>query len=60
LIQVSILEGHCIEEKRKFAADVTRLACEDFKSVTPEQVIVKFTDMPHENFSVAGVLIADR
>jgi 4-oxalocrotonate tautomerase len=60
LIQVSIVEGHTVEEKRKFAADVTKLACEDLKNVKPEQVWVKFTDMPNENFAVAGTLIADR
>jgi 4-oxalocrotonate tautomerase len=60
LIQVAIIDGHTIEEKRKFAADVTKLACEDLKGVKPEQVWVKFTDMPHEDFAVAGTLIADR
>ncbi|MDR3332137.1 MAG: tautomerase family protein [Synergistaceae bacterium] len=53
------MEGHSIEEKRKFAAHVTQLVCEDLNA-KPEQVWVKFSDMPNENFAVAGTLIADR
>jgi 4-oxalocrotonate tautomerase len=60
LIEVSLVEGHTVEEKRKFVADVTELACKDLKGVTPDIVWVKITDMPTENFGVAGTLIADR
>ncbi|MDR1509618.1 MAG: tautomerase family protein [Synergistaceae bacterium] len=60
LIEVSLIEGHTVEEKRRFAEDVTELICKDLKGVTPEMVWVKITDMPAENFGVAGTLIADR
>jgi 4-oxalocrotonate tautomerase len=59
MIQVNVVAGHSVEEKRKFAADVTRITCEDL-NVRPEQVWVQITDMPHDSFAVAGTLIADR
>jgi 4-oxalocrotonate tautomerase len=59
MIQVNVLEGHTVEEKRKFVADVTRLTCEDF-GVKPEQVWVQIIDMPTDSFSVGGTLISDR
>jgi 4-oxalocrotonate tautomerase len=59
MIQVNLVTGHSVEEKRKFAADVTRVACEDLH-VLPEQVWVQIIDMPPDSFAVAGTLIADR
>jgi 4-oxalocrotonate tautomerase family enzyme len=58
-IHVSIVEGHTVEEKRRFAANITKLACEDLK-VSADQVWVKFSEMKNDNFAVAGALIADR
>jgi 4-oxalocrotonate tautomerase len=59
IIQVNLLQGRSTEVKRKFASEVTRVTCECFGS-KPEQVRVIFNDMPPENFSIAGVLTADR
>ncbi|MDR1377911.1 MAG: tautomerase family protein [Synergistaceae bacterium] len=59
MIQVNLIAGHSMEEKRKFAANVTRIACEDL-NVQPEQVWVQIIDMPTDSFAVAGTLIADR
>lgn len=59
VIQVNLLAGRPIEAKRAFAANVTKLACEDL-GVKPEQVRVIFNEMPHENYAIAGTLVADR
>ena len=59
VIQVNLLAGRSVEAKRAFAANVTKLACEDL-SVKPEQVRVIFNEMPHENYAIAGTLVADR
>ena len=58
-IHVNLLEGRTVEAKRKYAAEVTKLTCECFE-VTPEKVRVVFNDMKHENFAIAGVLVADQ
>ena len=59
IIQVNLLEGRSRESKRAFAAEVTRSACECL-NVKPAQVRVIFHEVPRENWSVAGVLRADK
>jgi 4-oxalocrotonate tautomerase len=59
IIQVNLLEGRTVEQKRKYAADVTRVTCEDF-GVAPEQVRIQFIDMSDENYAIAGVLNSDK
>ncbi len=59
IIQVNLLEGRPVEAKRAFAANVTKLVCEDL-GVTAEQVRVIFNEMPHENYAIAGTLVADK
>jgi 4-oxalocrotonate tautomerase len=59
IIQVKLLEGRSVEEKRKTAADMTKVICEDL-NVKPEQVRIQFVDMSPENFSVAGTLAIDK
>ena len=59
IIQVNLLKGRPVEAKRKFAAEVSRLACECL-DVRVEQVRVIFNEMPRENYAIAGTLVADR
>lgn len=59
IIEVNLLEGRTVEAKRSFAANVTKLACEDL-NVKPEQVRVIFREMPLDCYSIAGELIVDR
>ncbi len=59
IIQVNLLAGRPVEAKRAFAANVTKLACEDL-GVKAEQVRVIFNEMPHENYAIAGTLVADK
>jgi 4-oxalocrotonate tautomerase len=59
IIQVNLLEGRSIEQKRKTAADITKVVCEDL-SVKPEQVRIQFIDMAPENYSIAGTLSVDK
>jgi 4-oxalocrotonate tautomerase len=60
LIEVSLVEGHTVEEKRKLVKDITKIVCEDLNGVLPEHVWIKITDMPVQDFSVAGTLMVDR
>lgn len=59
IIQVNLLQGRTVEAKRKFAAEVTNVACETL-NVRAEQVRVIFNEMPHESYAIAGTLVADR
>jgi 4-oxalocrotonate tautomerase len=59
IIQVNLLQGRPTEVKRKFAAEITRVACECL-GTAPEQVRIMFNDMPPENYSIAGELASDR
>jgi 4-oxalocrotonate tautomerase len=59
IIQVNLLEGRSVEQKRKAAADMTKVICEDF-NVKPEQVRIQFIDMAPTNYSIAGTLTADK
>ena len=59
IIQVNLMEGRDADAKRKFAADVTRLACEHL-NVQANQVRIIFNEMPRENYAIAGELMADR
>ena len=59
IIQVNLMQGRTVEAKRKFAAEVTNLAC-DVLNVRAEQVRVIFNEMPRENYAIAGTLVADR
>lgn len=59
IIQVNLLQGRSVEAKRKFADEVTKAAC-GCLGAQPEQVRVIFSDMPPENYAVAGVLSLDK
>lgn len=59
IIEVNLLQGRPVEAKRRFATEVTELAC-NCLSVKPEQVRVIFREMPQEDYAIAGKLVADR
>jgi 4-oxalocrotonate tautomerase len=59
IIQVNLLEGRSVEQKRKAAVDMTKVICEDF-DVKPEQVRIQFIDMSPANYSIAGTLTIDK
>jgi len=58
IIKVNLLQGRSTEVKRKYAAELTKLTCECL-DVKPEAVRIIFSEMAHENYSIAGVLKAD-
>ena len=58
IIKVNMLQGRSVETKRRYASEMTRVTCECL-SVKPESVRIIFSDMPHENFAIAGTLSAD-
>ena len=59
VIQVTLLKGRTIEQKRKVAERITAAMVEDAKAVK-EAVVVTFVDVEREDYASGGVLMADR
>ena len=59
IIQVHLLQGRSADVKRRFAREATELVCRCF-DVESEQVRIIFSEMERENYSISGVLAADR
>jgi 4-oxalocrotonate tautomerase len=59
LIQVTMLMGRTIEQKRKIAARITDAMVEDAKAAK-EAVVVTFIEITREDYASAGVLLADK
>jgi 4-oxalocrotonate tautomerase len=58
-ITVLTLRGRTLDQRRAFAAEVTRLAADCFGS-RPEEVRVRFVEMDADEFARAGLLMSDR
>ncbi len=58
IIEVKVLEGKSIEQKRKVAEGITQVCINEF-GVAPDAVRVIFTIMRKEDFAVAGKLRSD-
>ena len=59
IVEIHLLEGRTLEQKRKAVADVTKCLCDDLE-VRPEQVRVILHEMPREHYAIGGVLESDR
>jgi 4-oxalocrotonate tautomerase len=59
LVQVTMLKGRTIEQKRKVAERITQTMVEDAKAAK-EAVIVTFIEIAREDYANAGVLLADK
>lgn len=58
IVQIHMLEGRDLEKKRKLAKSVTEAVCESL-GVKPEKVRVILSEMPHDDFAIAGTLHCD-
>ncbi len=59
IVQIHMLEGRTIEQKREIAQKVTEVISHVAKT-KKEDVEVIFSEMKKENFSKGGTLAADR
>ena len=59
IVQVELLEGRTIEQKRLLAEKVTQAIVESI-GAPAENVSIIIRDMPKENYSRAGVLAIDK
>jgi 4-oxalocrotonate tautomerase len=59
VIQITLLKGRTVEQKRKVAERITAAMVEEAKAVR-EAVVVTFVDVEREDYASGGVLMADR
>jgi 4-oxalocrotonate tautomerase len=59
LIQVTMLKGRTVEQKRKVAERLTQVMVED-ANATKEAVVITFIEITREDYASAGVLLADK
>ncbi len=58
IITVNMLDGRTVEQKRKIAARLTQVICEELGK-KPENVRIMFNEIPLDNYAVAGILKSD-
>lgn len=59
IIQVNLLEGRTIEQKRKLVANITEAVVKSL-DVTPDAVRIILQDMARHDYAIAGVLTVDK
>ena len=59
LIQVTMLKGRTVDQKRKVAERITQVMVEDAKAAK-EAVVVTFIEITREDYASAGVLLVDK
>ena len=59
IIEVHMLEGRTLEQKRELVGQVTEAVCRTL-GARPEQVRIILSEMPKEDYAVAGTLACDR
>ncbi len=58
IVQIHLLEGRNVEQKRQLVAKMTDVIC-DTVNVTPDKVKIIISEMHPEHYASAGVLVAD-
>jgi 4-oxalocrotonate tautomerase len=58
-VQITLLEGRTIEQKRRAVKRVTAALTEEL-NVKPEKLTIVFVEVPRHDYARNGVLIADR
>jgi len=59
LVQVTMLTGRTLDQKRKLAQRITDVMVEE-AGAQPEAVVVTFQEISKESYASGGVLIADK
>ena len=59
IVQIELLEGRTVEQKRLLAEKVTKAVTETL-NVPAERINIIIRDMPKENYASAGKLACDR
>ncbi len=59
VVQVTMLQGRTVEQKRKIAARITDVMVEE-AGVRKEGVVVTFVEVSRESYASGGVLMLDK
>ena len=59
IIQVNLIEGRAVEQKRKLAAGITDVVVECL-NVEPDSVRIIIQDMAKHDYAIAGKLFIDK
>jgi 4-oxalocrotonate tautomerase len=59
VVQITMLAGRTVEQKRKIARRITEVFVEE-AGVRREAVTIAFHEVSRENYAAGGVLIADK
>lgn len=59
IVQIHMLSGRDDNKKAKLVDKVTKAICESL-DVTPDHVRIILSEMEHNHYSIAGVLIKDK
>jgi 4-oxalocrotonate tautomerase len=59
LVQITMLSGRTVEQKRKLAQRITDVMVEEARAQR-EAVVVTFQEVSKESYASGGVLIADK
>jgi 4-oxalocrotonate tautomerase len=58
-LNIQLMKGRSLEQKRKLVASVTKAVCESIDSV-PEKVRIVLSEMEADDCAVGGELIIDK
>lgn len=58
-VQVTLLEGRTVEQKRRAVRRVTQALQEEL-NVNPEKLTIAFVEVPRNSYARNGILISDR
>jgi len=58
IVHIHMLAGRNVEKKRLLVKRITDVLC-DTLDTKPEKVRVILSDMPHDSYAIAGVLVSD-
>jgi len=58
-VQISMLEGRTIEQKRRAVKRITEVMKEEL-NVNPEKLTITLIEVPRHSYARNGVLISDR
>jgi 4-oxalocrotonate tautomerase len=59
LVQITLLQGRTLEQKRKVAERITAAMVEEARAAK-EAVVVTFVEVAREDYASGGVLLADK
>ena len=58
-VQITMLAGRTIEQKRRAVKRITETMCEELH-VKAEKLTISFVEVPRESYARNGLLLADR